>query len=82
MDVSRPCSHQAHTDRDLAIDAQLGELPMQCAARGAGLVADLQIPAATQPFDELEHGFRAVENLPRLRIFSRPSAMAAAMVSA
>src|ERR1039458_9427712 len=38
---------------DFAVDAQLGELPVQRIARGTGLVADLEILAAAQLLDKL-----------------------------
>jgi hypothetical protein len=57
---------------DLAVDAQLGELPVQGIARGTGLVADLEILAAAQLLDELAHGLRAVGELAQAADLSAP----------
>ena len=48
---------------DLAVDAQLRELPVQSVAGWAGFVADLEILAASQLLDELAHGLGPIGEL-------------------
>jgi hypothetical protein len=45
---------------DLAVDAQVGQLPVECIPSWAGFVADLEILAASELFDELAHRLRTV----------------------
>jgi len=48
---------------DLAVDAELGELPVEGVARRSGLVANLETLAAAELFDELAHRFGTVGEL-------------------
>jgi hypothetical protein len=67
---------------DFAVDAKLGELPVEGIAGRTGLVAHPRVPAAAELLDQLAHGFGAVGELAEAANPPRPSAMAAVMVSA
>ena len=51
---------------DLAVDAEVRELPVQGVARGTGFVADLQVLAAAELVDELAHCLGTVGELPEV----------------
>jgi hypothetical protein len=51
-----PCDH-------LALDAEVGELPVEGVARRPRLVANLELAAISELVDELSHRFRRVREL-------------------
>jgi hypothetical protein len=67
-----PSGFTEYVPRVRVDDAKPGQLPVQRVARGAGLVAHLEIPAAAQLLDELAYGLRAVGELAEAADLSAP----------